>query len=60
MAQLLLEGIQPATAIEEVDGIAMSEEVSVDLAFEPSLPGGALDDLVGSLFGDVATLSGLE
>ena len=34
MPQLLLEGIKPPTAVQEVDGIAVPEEMSMDVALE--------------------------
>lgn len=60
MPQLLLESIQPATAIQEVDGIAVAEEMGMDGAAEACSLSSCLDDLVRPLFGDVTTLPRLE
>jgi len=60
MPQLLLESIQPPTAIQEVDGIAVAEEMGMDGAVEACSSGSCLDDLVRPLFGDVAALPRLE
>jgi len=60
VAQLLLEGVQTPTTVQEVDGIAMAKQVSVDIAGQVGPAGRTFDNLVSSLLGDVATLSGPE
>ena len=58
--QLFLKGIKPAAAVEEVDGVAMAEEVGMDVAFQTRSLSCSLEDLVSSLFGDVFSFTRRE
>lgn len=58
--ELLLEGVQPAAVVQEVDRVPVAEQVSVDISLETGSPGSLLDDLIGPLLGDVTTLPGGE
>ena len=60
VTQLLLKGIQAATAIQEVNSIAMPEQVGVDIALQISPLSRSFDYLVCPLLGDVASLPGRE
>ena len=60
MAKLFLEGVKPPTAVEEVDSVAVAEEVGVHAAPEVSSPRRVLDDLIGPLLRDVTALAGWE
>ena len=56
MSQLLLKGIQTSTTIQEVNRVAVPEEVGMDIALKSSAPGGRPDELIRPLLRDVATL----
>ena len=51
---MLLEGVQPATAVEEIDGVPVTEKVGMYVALESGPAGRILDDLISPLFGDAA------
>ena len=53
VAELLLEGIESAAAVQEVDRVAVAEEMSVDVPLEPGSTGRSTDDLIGPLLGDM-------
>ena len=55
VAQLLLESVESAAAVQEVDRIAVAEEMSVHIPLEPSSPNCLSDDLVRPLLRDVPT-----
>ena len=53
MAQLFLKGVKPPSAVQEVDSVAVPEEMGVHAPFETGPTRCRLDDLVGPLFGDM-------
>jgi len=60
MAQLFLEGIQSTAAVQEVDGVPVTEEMGMYVSLKVGPAGSRLDDLVSPLLGDVATSAGGE
>ena len=55
--ELLLKGVEAPTAVEEVDGVAVTEQVSVDTTAKTSSSGRLLDNLIGPLLRDVTSLA---
>ena len=55
MSQLLLERIETPSTVEEVDRVTVAEQVSVNRPLQANATSRLLDDLIGSLLGDVPT-----
>ena len=57
MSKLLLEGIQTAPGVEEVDGIAMAEQVGMHVPLKPCAASCPSDNPVSPLLGEVSTFA---
>ena len=60
MTELFLLCAQATAAVEEVDCVAVAEQMSVDIPLKPRAVRGLLDNLVCPLLGDVTALAGRE
>ena len=57
VSKLLLQGIQTTTAVEEVDGVPMSEQVGMHISLKPCPTGELPDYLVSPLLGEVSAFA---